>query len=293
MPVSTLTTAAHQLEDLKADAKAAVVRAKPWAAHLIRLGYAAKGGVYCLIGALAAMAAFGASGGRTTGSRGAMKMIAEEPLGRVVLSVVLIGLAAYALWQFFRTAFDPEHDANDYHPKALGRRIVYLSSGCIHAGLVVAAAQLLIGYGAFHDDNAQARDWTARLMGYPAGRWLVAAVGAGFAGGGLWQLIKGLRADLDKQLALERMGAGWHRVTIWVGRVGIAARGVVFNVVGGLLMLAAYHENPNEAKGLSGALAALQRQPYGLALLAGVAVGLFAYGVYLFIRARYRRIELR
>lgn len=286
------TFSGSHLEDLKADAKAAVVRAKPWAAHLIRLGYAAKGAVYCLIGVLGAMAAFGATAGTTTGSRGALKMIAGEPFGRVVLTVVMIGLAGYALWQFFRTAFDPEHDANDYRPKALGRRIVYLVSGCIHAGLVIAAAQLLIGYGSFHDDNAQARDWTARLMGYPAGQWVVAATGAGFVGGGLWQLIKGLRADLDKQLALGRMGPAWHRVTIWAGRLGIAARGIVFDVIGCLLILAAYHENPSEAKGLSGALAALQRQPYGPWLLAGVAVGLFAYGVYLFLRARYRRIEL-
>jgi hypothetical protein len=280
------------LQEIKAEAKAAVVRAKPWAAHLIRFGYAAKGAVYCLIGGLGVLAAFGAAAGQTTGSRGAMKMIAGEPFGRVGVTLLMIGLAGYALWQFVRTAFDPEHDANDYHPKALGRRIGYLGSGCIHAGLVVAAAQLLIGYGSFHDDNANARDWTARVMGYPAGRSLVAAVGAGFVCSGLWQLVKGLRANLDKQLALERMTPGWHRLTLWAGRLGIAARGIVFDVVGFLLILAAYHENPAEAKGLSGALAALQRQPYGPGLLAGVAVGLFGYGVYLFIRARYRRIEL-
>jgi hypothetical protein len=290
--LSTITAASQPLQELKAEAKAAVIRAKPRAAQLIRLGYAAKGAVYCLIGALGVMAGLGAGGGRTTGSRGALKMIADEPFGRVVLIVLMIGLASYALWQFFRTAFDPEHDPNDHSPKALGRRIVYLVSGCIHAGLVVAAAQLAIGHGAPHDDNAGARDWTARLMGYPAGLWLVVAIGAGFVGGGVWQFVKGLRADLDKQLALEQMTPGWHRLTIWAGRLGIAARGIVFNVIGGLLILAAYHENPSEAKGLSGALATLQRQSYGPWLLAGVAMGLFAYGIYLFIRARYRRIEL-
>jgi hypothetical protein len=88
------------------------------------------------------------------------------------------------------------------------------------------------------------------------------------------------------------MSAGAHRLTIWIGRLGIASRGIVFAVVGCLLVLAAYHSNPNEAKGLGGALDALQRQPYGPWLLAAVAAGLFAYGVYLFIRARYRRIEL-
>jgi hypothetical protein len=289
--VPTLTTATHPFQDLKADAKAAAVRAKPWVAKLIRLGYGAKGLLYCLIGGLALLAAFGTGGGQTTGSRGVMQTISGQPFGRVLLCVIAVGLAGYALWQFFRTAFDPEHDANDYHPKALGRRVVYLGSGILHAGLVVAAVKLLSGYGG-QDDNENARSWTATLMSHSGGRWLVGAIGLGFVGVGLWQVYKGYRADLDKQLALGRMSAGGHRLAIWAGRLGIAARGIVFVVVGCLLTLAAYRENPQEAKGLGGALDALQQQPYGPWLLAGVAVGLFAYGVYLFIRARYRRIEL-
>jgi hypothetical protein len=288
--MTTLTTATR---DLKDQAEAAAVHAKPWVARLIRLGYAAKGTVYCFIGGLALLAALGSAGGETTGSRGAMEMIAGQAFGRVLLVAVAVGLAAYALWQFFRTAFDPEHDANDYSPKALGRRFVYLGSGIIHVGLVVAAVKLLTGYGSPKDDDASARGWSATLMSYPAGRWIVGAVGVGFVATGIWQLVKGWRADLDKQLALGRMGPSGHRLTVWAGRLGIAARGVVFGVVGGLLILAAYHENPNEARGLPGALDALQRQPYGPWLLAGTALGLFAYGVYLFIRARYRRIELQ
>jgi hypothetical protein len=71
----------------------------------------------------------------------------------------------------------------------------------------------------------------------------------------------------------------------------MAARGVVFGVIGGFLVLAAYRANPGEVKGVGEALATLQRQPYGPILLGAVALGLVAYGLYQFILARYRRIE--
>ena len=287
-----MTTMNATGDDVKAQAEAAAIRAKPWVAKLIRLGYAAKGFVYCVVGVLAFQAAFGAGGGEATGSRGAMDAILEQPFGRILLGVVAAGLAGYALWQFFRTAFDPEHDSNDFGPKALGRRAMYLLSGIIHAGLVVAAVKMLWGTAGSHDDNAQAQGWTQTFMSYPYGRWIVGIAGVGIAGYGLMQVRKGYRADLDKQLALGRMSATGHRLAILAGRLGIAARGIVFAVAGVLLVLAAYHSNADRARGLGGSLDTLQQQPYGPWLLGAVAVGLFAYGLYLFIRARYRRIDL-
>jgi hypothetical protein len=291
--MTTLHGAGHGLRDMKDDVQTAAVHAKPWVATLVRVGYAAKGLVYCVVGALAIQAAMGdGGGGEATGSRGAMAAVLERPFGRTLLVAVAVGLAAYALWQFFRTAFDPEHDSNDYGPKSLARRAMYLLSGIIHAGLVVAAWKMLAGTGGGQDDNAQAQGWTATFMSYPYGRWLVGLAGVGIAVYGLAQIRKGWRAELDKQLAFGRMGQNGQRLAILAGRLGIAARGVVFGVAGALLVLAAYREDPQEAKGLGGALDALQQQPYGPWLLGTVAVGLFAYGVYLFIRARYRRIEL-
>ena len=286
-----MTTINRATNDVKRGAGSAAVHAKPTVAKLIRLGYAAKGLVYVIVGALAALAAFGGRGGETTGSRGAMDTIMEQPFGRTLLGVVAVGLAGYVLWQLFRAAKDPEHA--DDGAKSWGRRAMYLGSGLIHAGLVVAAARMVMdGGGGSTDDNANARGWTATFMSYPYGRWLVGLTGLGIAGFGLYQIYKGYKADLDKQLAMGRMGAGAHRFAVMMGRLGIAARGIVFAIIGGLLAMAAYHENPSEAKGLGGALDTLAAQQYGPWLLGAVALGLVAYGIYLFIRARYRRIEL-
>ena len=75
-----------------------------------------------------------------------------------------------------------------------------------------------------------------------------------------------------------------------LGRFGYAALGVVFTIIGIFLIVAAVQDNPHEAKGLDTALQELLRQPFGPILLAIVALGLIAYGVYSFVEARYRRV---
>ena len=75
-----------------------------------------------------------------------------------------------------------------------------------------------------------------------------------------------------------------------VGILGHLARMVVFALVGAFLLKAAWEYDPKEARGLDGALLELSQQPYGGLLLGAVGVGLFAYALYCFVQARYRRI---
>jgi Domain of Unknown Function (DUF1206) len=75
------------------------------------------------------------------------------------------------------------------------------------------------------------------------------------------------------------------------GRLGHAARGVVFLVIGVFLAQAALHSDPDEARGLGGSLSALAAQPLGPYLLGLVALGLVAFGLFMFVVARYRRIR--
>jgi hypothetical protein len=65
---------------------------------------------------------------------------------------------------------------------------------------------------------------------------------------------------------------------------------VVFGIVALFLIVAALCHNPNEAKGLGGALQQLAQEPLGPLLLAAVALGLMTYGVFSFTEARYRRL---
>lgn len=146
--------------------------ARPWVERLARLGYAAKGVVYVLIGGLALQAALG-PGGKTTDPQGALRTILHQPFGAFLLGVVALGLAGYALWRFAQAFLDAENKGRD--AKGIVKRIGYGLSGIAYSALAVTAVGLIRGTrdrGA--SSGASTQDWTARFMEQPFGRWLVA-----------------------------------------------------------------------------------------------------------------------
>ena len=284
-----MTTIPTNLSEARAQVRQARHKASPFVEKFARVGYAAKGAVYVTVGALAAMAAVG-NGGQTTGSKGALQSIADQPFGQVLLGIVALGLAGYSMWQFIRAIEDPEDEGSD--GKAIAKRIFFFISGVIHFMLVMFALGMLFGSGAGGGgDDEGARSWSAKAMSYPLGRWLVGGVGIGILIYGLNHLVRAFKADLDKRLRLFEMPPEARKAIVHISRAGMAARGIVFGIIGIFLALAAYHHNPDEAKGLGGALDTLREQPYGPWLLMAVALGLIAYGVYQFVLARYRQIN--
>jgi hypothetical protein len=101
-------------------------------------------------------------------------------------------------------------------------------------------------------------------------------------------MIKGYRAKFEKFLQMDPTTL--DKVSP-VCRFGLIARGVVFVIIGGFLIVAAVEFSSAQARGLQGALQTLQQQPYGWILLGIVALGLVAFGIYSLIEAWYRRIE--
>ncbi len=264
--------------------------AEGWIVPLARFGYAAKGVVYVIVGALAALAAFD-EGGRTTNSRGALEEILYRPYGRFLLGVVAIGLAGYAVWRWVQSATDTENKGSG--AKGLAVRIGYAVVGLIYASLAYSAVRMILGLKAGGGGNREAsQEWTAQLLAQPFGRWLVGAAGLGVIAFAVYQLYKAYAAKFREKLKLDEMNEQTETLATRVGQIGLAARGVVFGIIGVFLLQAALHFNANEARGLSGALRALEQQPFGAWVLGAVALGLVAYGIFMFILARYRRIIL-
>ncbi|HEV7301835.1 MAG TPA: DUF1206 domain-containing protein [Tepidisphaeraceae bacterium] len=261
--------------------------ARPFLAKLARIGYAAKGTLYVVVGLLAAASALGV-GGRATGSRGALQTLIEQPFGKFLLGVVAVGLIGYSIFQFVRAVEDPEQEGNDR--KAMLKRAGFFISGVIHASLFLAAARMLVGRSSGGGEDSGAQSWTATIMEYPLGRWLIAAIGVGIIVYGIAQFVRAWKAKLSDQMVLDDLSNGTRDIVRKVSRFGLAARGVVFSIIGSLLIVAAWQYDASEAKGLGGALATLERQPFGPWLLGLVALGLIAYGAYQFVLSRYRRI---
>ncbi len=253
---------------------------------LARFGYAVKGVVYGLIGVLAVMAAFGV-GGETSGSRGVLGTIAGGPFGQVLVGAAAIGLFGYALWRFVQAFLDPDNKGSD--AADVVKRVGYFVSGVLYTGLGWAAVRLLLGHGGSSGGD-RADIWTAKLMAQPFGVWLVGIGGVVIIGVGLYQLYKAYKAAFFDKLKTGEMSATEQTWAERAGRFGLAARGVIFCIIGVFLVQAALSANPEEARGLEGTLDTLAGQPYGPYLLGVVAVGLVAYGVYCGVLTRYRRI---
>lgn len=260
--------------------------AHPWVERLARFGYAAKGVVYFVVGLLAAQTALGV-GGKTTDSSGALETIVTQPFGKFLLALVTIGLVGYAVWRLVQTVLDPEHSGGT-NAKQIAKRIGYALSGFAYAGLAVTAVKLIFGTGDSSGDSTQ--DWTARFMSQPFGQWLVGLAGVVTIVVGLSFLYQAYKAKFQKHFKLSEMSDKERIWTKRMGQFGIAARGIVFSVIGFFLIQAALHSNAREARGLGGALASLAQQPFGSWILALVAFGLIAYSIYSLIEARYRRI---
>ena len=287
-PMATDGADESAAEELKGqfDEVAEQVARNPWIERLARFGYAAKGVVYIVAGALAVLTAAGV-GGELTDARGALRSIARQPFGRTMLAAVAVGLVGYVLWRWVQSITDADGKGRSF--KGLALRTAYFTSGTVYAGLALAAARIVFGADEPAGESAT-RSWTARLLAMPSGDWLVMLAGLSVIGFGLYQIYKGYKAKFRKRLKLPEIEAGARDWALLVGRVGYAARGVVFVVIGAFLLQAARHQNPGEAQGLDGALQALARQSFGPYLLGAVAAGLVAYGVFALVEARYRRI---
>lgn len=263
------------------------VVASSWMERFFRLGYAAKGAVYAIVGWLAASAALG-PGGRTTNARGALRSLIRQPFGRILLGLVAIGLSGYVLWRFVQAIMDTENQGTS--PKGIILRLSYAGNGSIYAGLAITAVQMIIGEVDI-DSGDGSTDWTALLLAQPFGQWLVGTVGAIAIGLGFYEFYQAYTAKFCRKFKLNEMSDIEKNWATYISRFGLVARGIVYSIVGFFLIQAARHSNSNRVRGLEGALDLLARQSYGKWLLGIVALGLIAYGVYYIVQGRYRRIN--
>jgi hypothetical protein len=273
-------------EQVQRKARQVARQAAPWVERLARAGFFARGVVYVLVAVLAARAAF--EHGRPAGTHGAMLAMFRQPLGRILLPLLAVGLLGFAVWSLVQAVLDPERKGTSV--KGLGKRATYLFTAVVYTGLAATAARLA-AYGWASGDSESAGRFTRPVMEHPAGRWAVMAVGAWMLVYGVWLLYRSVAKEPEKMLDTSSLRPHTRKVFDLAGRIGVAARAVVFGVLGIYMVLAGLHHRPGEAKMPPGALESVRQQPHGRWLLALVAVGLAAFGLFEMVKARYRVIR--
>ena len=249
------------------------------------MGFFTKGILYLTLGGLAAQQAI-LGGGQVGGSKGAIRQMGEQPFGDVLLYVVTVGLVGYALWKLLSAVLDPERVGTD--AKGIGKRIGYFASGLLHGSLAYATFQLASGQGG---GGSSKQSWIATVMQQPGGQIAVGVVGGAIAIAAIMQIKKGFTQKFRRQIRIYTMSHTTERATLFLGKAGHIARGVVFGVISYFVIDAAATYDPSQAaKGVGGALREIASQPYGMVLLAVVSLGLAAYGAYMLLASRYRYI---
>jgi hypothetical protein len=251
-------------------------------------GYAAKGIVYLLVGGLAFLAALGLVRD-SIGTKEVLFGLARQPFGDLMITVLGGGLAAYAVWRLLQALLDTEDTGHG--PKGLVTRLGFLISSLIHASLCVYCVDLLRDAAAASGDGS-VRDHTAQVMSHQGGLYVTFALGLVFIAIGLRQLWRALRRSYLKNWDRQDLGPLQRRLADAITHWGLSARGLVFQVIGLFLCLAAWRTDPSEAQGLGGALNVLAEQPFGPWLLGTVALGLVSYGLYCLINAVIRDTSL-
>jgi MFS family permease len=266
-------------------AEAKQAASSPWVERLARFGLIAQGISFGLVGVLAILLALG-RGGEATDREGALRTIAEDGFGRFAVIALAIGFGAYALWRLAQAVLG--HEVEEPGGKAKwSKRITSLGKAAIYGSLCAAAVSTLLGD---HGGGQKEEQATEGILGWPAGRWIVFGIAAGIAFAALWNLYRALSGQYKEKLKTMKMSPTELRWTTRIAFVGLMARAVVFGLISWFFFRAAVEFNAQKADGLDGALRKIAAQTYGKWLLAVVAAGLFAYGVFCLIQARYREV---
>ena len=251
---------------------------------LARVGLIAYGVVHLLIGWLALQIAWGASASKSADTSGALRTLADQPFGKILLCLVAVGLVALALWQASVAIWG-------YRNHEGGTRVRKVTSGAkavIYAALGVSAASVALGWGSWSSQSQQ--ETTSGVLAWPAGQVIVVVTGLIIIGVGVAGLVKGVKKSFVEEIDTSSMSPVAREGVARLGQVGYIAKGVALGVVGSLLSYAALTFERQNAQGLDGALQAILAQPFGRYLLTAVALGFVAFGLFAMLQSRYRRM---
>jgi len=251
------------------------------------VGYAARGLVFLIVGAFVGVAAI-ESYGRPPDSKDALRTFLFEPFGSVLLLALAAGLLCFAVWRTTQALTDV--DSRSYSAKGSARRFVHGVAGLFYLCFASVIASMVFGMDRSGSGDQVIRDWTGWLLQKPLGPWIVGVSGLVIIGTGLGIGIAGLRAEFGSRIDLRRQP---RLLVIALGVTGYLTRAIVFVLIGSFLLFAAVNLNARQARGMAGALAAIQAQPYGSALLGATALGFMAFGVFGFAEAMFRRLPGR
>jgi len=280
------------------DKVAEFAQSHPSLVALAKTGWIAKGVVYALVGVLAVPIvvngltrddAGGAQQQENEASQsGAISEIAETSLGTVALWLVAVGLGLYVLWRLVSIALPAENSASVWATRA-----GYLVSAIVYTSLAWTAVSFAraSGSGATESEDSKVEGFTRDVMEASGGRWIIGLIGLALVGIAFYFAYKGISAEFRDELEPGGVGPLNHETIVRMGQIGWVGRAVMMLLIGWFLIQAAVNFNPDEARGLDGALREATSSTVGGLLAVIAAFGLIAYGLFCVVSAPRARLK--
>jgi uncharacterized protein DUF1206 len=242
---------------------------------LFRIGYAALGAVYVMLGIAAISIATQGGRDRVRGFASAFRLLLSHPRGPAIVAAIAGGLVAFTLARLL--------DAGDGKRSFFARALSFIDA-LGHAALAWLAVRLLLRVRRGLDS----RSAVAWLLSQPWGPRALQIAGLVVIAIGVLQFAQGATGRLPQKLTRRYLGAATD-VAVRVGRFGVAVRGIVTAIIGWFLVRTARDVDPRAYHDIGGALEVLERMRFGALLLGAAGAGLIAYGAYLVLLGFFRR----
>jgi hypothetical protein len=256
----------------------------PAVERLARAGLAARTVVWTVVGLLALSLATG--GSQQADQSGALRELAERPLGAVLLTAMSLGFLIYSAYRVLCGVVG--HRSHRSAAKRWLHRTKSLGEAAVYVGAAVSSGRVVLGDRP--DSEEQTQSVTATVMGLPGGRTLVGLAGATAVVVAVVLLVRACRHEHEERLETDRMPRWLVTPALWLGTAGLSGRSVAIVLVGGFLVNAALRFDPDEAKGLDATLQTLREQPFGPYLLLLAALGLLCYALWSLMETIYRDV---
>lgn len=250
-----------------------------WSVPVMRAGYSGRGLVYLVVAGFSLYAIW--RGVRPQGTASTLSQLETTAWGTIVLILIFLGAFAFAVWNVVDALYDLENYGVD--GKAILVRTGKITTAVIY-GAIGSVAFSLVFTGDNRSGSSLISWWTAAVMSWPGGRWIVGLIGLIIIGTGAFFVINGWKEKYREHLQANRFTMDWN----WFLKAGVVARGIIVAMIGMLFLQAALRADPGKAGGIGKAFSWLVEQPYGQGVVAAICVGLVAFALFCFVNAAYR-----
>ena len=251
---------------------------------LARLGCAAIGTVYVLVGGVALVALTGhliefADPGRIG------ELLRRVPGGIVLLWSIAAGAVAYLVWRVIEALSDPYEAFGGWRGTA--KRAGTALSGLAYGFLAYSAARIATGppSGPRDAPERHRQHLVARVLQWHGGSWIVAGVGLTVLVVAAIQFWLVVRRSYTREIRMRPRSRTVRRIVTVLGAYGYAARGVLLGVIGYFFVEAAVLRTSAVVGDMDTAFDFIGGGLAGNTAFAIVAMGMIAYGVFMYSNA--------